>query len=203
MVIDSIDATAARLDLTWMPIHRRGSQPDWRLVSRHDAHCSPRAGPAGGTVRDVRIRRVHLLKVCGNGIQSRPCRRPTVVVKDAAQVRAFPRRIRWHRSGERPSLHSSRSALEPVSDTISQSDAAYEQPSLIAGLLIGGVVAFLLALCAVVAVFNALSLSRHQFPLGLPDGSIETFMALSANPSILHYGRVPLWEPRRRIAGNE
>lgn len=48
----------------------------------------------------------------------------------------------------------------------------------LAGLLIGGLLTFLFGLAAVVAVFSSLNLDRNDHPLGLPDGSVQAFIAL-------------------------
>lgn len=48
----------------------------------------------------------------------------------------------------------------------------------LAVLLIGGILVFLFALGAVVAVFHLLNLTNDRWPLGLPDGSIQAFIAL-------------------------
>lgn len=58
-------------------------------------------------------------------------------------------------------------------------DQAFVANSLnLATLLMGGLLTFLFGLAAVVAAFRALGLVNREHPLGLPDGSIQAFIAL-------------------------
>ena len=51
-------------------------------------------------------------------------------------------------------------------------------PRTLAALLIGGLLTFLFGLGAVVALFTSLDLDRGDQPLGLPEGSVQAFIAL-------------------------
>lgn len=57
-------------------------------------------------------------------------------------------------------------------------DVSEATPRTLAALLIGGLLTFLFGLASVVSVFRALHLSVRKHPLGLPDGSIQAFIAL-------------------------
>jgi len=66
--------------------------------------------------------------------------------------------------------------------TVLASGALYQDvtrsPGSLAGILLAGAVTFILAIGGLVALFHALRLTNRQYPLGLPDGTVQALIAL-------------------------
>lgn len=72
--------------------------------------------------------------------------------------------------------------LGAILTTILASGALYQDvtrsPGNLAGILLAGAVTFILAIGGLVALFHALKLTNRQYPLGLPDGTVQALIAL-------------------------
>lgn len=73
-------------------------------------------------------------------------------------------------------------ALGAVGTTVLASGALYQDvtrsPGSLAGILLAGAITFILAIGGLVALFHALGLTNRQYPLGLPDGTVQALIAL-------------------------